>query len=200
MSITSLVDKELRADTEFQEAALRHVGIDTTNLGPTARPVVQDGAASISLDTGKASDAINKLVGYIPTETTTLYVAASSVQAALNEIWPKLGQATFYWLFTVLTPLALLAVYAGKRASVGQAAFPPVAKWPWWRMIAATIAFLVWALAVPGHPAIGDSAVKKVVAAFGAILVSAILSLLEPIVKQLFDRLAGRFAEEQHIQ
>ena len=52
--------------------------------------------------------------------------------------------------------------------------------WPWWKLIASTIAFSVWALAVP--PLIqGDAG--KVVAGFGALLVSTLLGLIGNIVE-----------------
>ena len=48
-------------------------------------------------------------------------------------------------------------------------------------MIAATIAFLVWAIAIPNNPY--HDWVGSALAAFAALVVSTALSLVEPIVE-----------------
>jgi hypothetical protein len=74
-------------------------------------------------------------------------------------------------------------VYASKRSTNGLRPFPAIKELPWWKMAAATIAFIVWGLAVPGNPYIaGESG--AVVAGFGAVLISTVLSLLEPIFER----------------
>jgi hypothetical protein len=58
-------------------------------------------------------------------------------------------------------------------------------------MIASTLAFMVWALAVPSSPYLtGESG--KVIAAFGAILISTFLTLLEPVFEPWPVRARGK--------
>lgn len=116
------------------------------------------------------------LTRYIPTETITLYVGA---MAARDDIAHAFGLgssavSTIYWVFAALTPIILALLLLG-RARLGE---PRTAKLHWWPLTAATIAFMVWALSVPGHP-VADA--WKMLPAFGALLVSTFLSLLEPI-------------------
>ncbi len=140
------------------------------------------GAAVVALDENKVNTALDSLTKYIPTETVTLYVAAVAATPAMVSLsgYEQIGQV-IYWLFFVLTPVLLVVVLMSKRASAGQ---PPVpSKWPWWKLVAASIAYLVWALAVPNNPYITSEA-AAIVAGFGAIVVSALLSLLEPIFER----------------
>jgi hypothetical protein len=59
--------------------------------------------------------------------------------------------------------------------------FPDSLKhWPWWKLVAGTIAFMVWALAVP--PLVTSDA-GKIVSAFAAILVSTFLTLVGAVVE-----------------
>jgi hypothetical protein len=171
MSLNSLTNDELRRERMMEPATA------------AARPV------EVAADTvpPRAAEEDNKVTSALEilTESITLYVAAVSAAPAIASITGgKVTGVILYWGFAVLTPLLLLLVLMSKRASDGQ---PPVPKrWPWWKLVAATIAFLVWALAVPNNPYVqGDAA--AVVAGFGAILISSVLSLLEPI----FDRPAS---------
>jgi hypothetical protein len=130
----------------------------------------------------RVTNALNLLIKYIPTESVTLYVAALAAAPALRARWPIIDGETLYWTFgVILTPALLLLVYASKRKSVGRS-FPSLYEWPWWKMLAATLAFLAWALAVPNNPYIRTAA-DGAIAAFLAVFVSTILSLVESIVE-----------------
>lgn len=127
----------------------------------------------------------NILIGltkYIPTETVTLYVAScgamEAVQAGTKDHWFNAQFA--YITCLVLTPVFQLLLYWVQANSVGKAVKD--AGICWWKMIAAMIAFGIWALAVPkgileGRP--GEMAL----AGLGALLVSTILSLVSPLVE-----------------
>jgi len=173
MSINSLTNDELRRERVSKSATAAASPVEVAADAAPPRAAKED---------NKVTSALEMLTKYIPTESITLYVAAVSAAPAIASITSGIVTGVIlYWGFAVLTPLLLLLVLMSKRASDGQ---PPVPKrWPWWKLVAATIAFLVWALAVPNNPYVqGDAA--AVVAGFGAILISSILSLLEPI----FDR------------
>lgn len=128
----------------------------------------------------KASSAFDALVRFIPTETVTLYVAALAAMPAFEATFSWIDRTSAYWTFAVLTPILVILIILGKRRTAGLPVLPSLWKWPWFKMFAATIAFLVWALAVPSSPYLTGEA-GKVVAAFGAVLVSTILTLLEPV-------------------
>ncbi len=60
-----------------------------------------------------------------------------------------------------------------------------VGNWPWWKLIASTIAFAVWALAVPNNPIIPlNSAAGGVLAGFAALFVSTILNFVAPFFEK----------------
>lgn len=161
MSISSLVDEEL----------------------------VRRGTVTVTFGTGqqksepKTSAAFEALARYIPTEVVTLYIAAASAMAALKEALPGVNENNTYWFFVIVTPVVFLVVYVGKRLANQQPALPPLGQWPWWKLVAATVAFAVWALAVPTTPYLTGAA-GGAVAAFFATFVSVLLSLLAPIFER----------------
>jgi hypothetical protein len=144
-----------------------------------AAAIPQAGAANAPppppLPESQIGSALDLLKKYIPTEVITLYIAAVSAFQVLEN---DQIAVSLYWVAALLTPVFLVLVLMGKRAAAGESPFPK--PWPVWRMVAATIAFLVWALAVPGNPYITTAALH-VLAGFGAIFISTILSLLDPI-------------------
>jgi len=159
MSINSLTEVEVRRPLRRRDASLN----DTGPTGGAAPPT---------------NNALSMLVKYIPTESVTLYVAAASAVPALKSL--SINEKSIYWFFALLTPVLFALILIGKRKMAG---VKPLADWPWWKTIAATVAFFVWALAVPGPPDIsGDT--SGAIAGVLALLISTFLSILEPI----FDR------------
>ncbi|MFA5122282.1 hypothetical protein [Zavarzinia sp.] len=121
-----------------------------------------------------ADSALDALTKYIPVETVTLYVAAVSAQPALQSMVSWATAGLLYVIFGVLTPVILWLVAARAQRAAGLTPTLPL-----WRMFAATVAYFVWGLSVPGLIE-GDAA--RVVAAFGAVLVSTLLSLVEGVL------------------
>jgi hypothetical protein len=197
MSLTSLVDEEvIRTDQLFLRERLGpRVGEYVQRIAPKysiSGNLIGDFhedllplAAEPPTERTKASNALDSLVRYLPTEVITLYVAASAAMSALTATFPVVTGAGLYWSFgLLLTPTLFLLVFAGKRRSSGLPAFPSsLRRWPWWKLGASTVAFLVWALAIPTTPYMSGDA-GKVVAAFAALLVSTFLTLLEPIFER----------------
>jgi hypothetical protein len=146
-------------------------------------PVIERAETEVVLQDNPVNNTVNALVKYIPTEVVTLYVATVSATPALQSSISFISPGLIYWLFAVMTPVLLILVYASKRASEGLTVLPPVKALPYWKMAAATVAFLVWALAVPGNPYIAGVG-GGVVAGFGAVFVSTVMSLLEPIFER----------------
>lgn len=128
-------------------------------------------------------DVLAGLTKYIPTESVTLYVAAVSSLTALKDT--GITAPMTFWFFICLTPLLMLLLFLRQLALAGKDWKISAAQWPWWRVIASTIAFAVWALAVPGNPLnFTDSAVSGVIAGFAALFVSTFLNILAPFFEK----------------
>jgi len=186
MSISSLADDEIlrtdRAQLNLDRIIAPKVNemLVDFNIDPgrvqQLRTALQPVAAESPIEKTKPSTALDALVKYIPTESVTLYVAATSAMSSLAAAFPSLTPDRLYWGFVVFTPILFLLIYIGKRRSQNLRFLPEsVGDWPWWKLFAATVAFLFWALAVP--PLVSTPA-GQVVAAFGALLVSTILTVL----------------------
>ena len=172
MSLNALSSNELvRRGLAPWARARRPGGLESAGEWD-ARPATED---------NRVTNALNALVGYIPTEVITLYVAALSAEGALHSTFGFIDASTILWFFVVLTPLLLLLIYVSKVAATGDK-LPGPGIWPWWKMFAATVAFFVWALAVPGNPYLRDMAAA--VAGVGAMLVSTLLNVMTPIFER----------------
>ncbi|MCA1633613.1 MAG: hypothetical protein LC802_07825 [Acidobacteria bacterium] len=167
MSINSLTEAEVRRSLAERAAA--------AGVAPPVGAAEPDGNA--------VSNALSMLVKYIPTESITLYVAALSAVTALKSLWEWITALHIYWFFGLFTPILFVLIFLGKRRAAGLPTIPPLGEWPWWKTFAATVGFLVWALAVPGNPYVNGDTGGAVVG-FLAIFISTVLSVLEP----LFDR------------
>lgn len=138
---------------------------------PTATPFDDDQLKS------DPPSGFEMLTRYIPTETITLYVGAMAAKAEVakvlglaDAVWP------IYWTFAVLTPILLLLLTLNRHRTSASAASISV---HWWPLFASLLAFLVWAMSVPGHPIAQE---LKALPAFAALFLSVLLSLLDPIL------------------
>ena len=145
-----------------------------------------DPALAVSTETAARTEkGAEQLTQFIPTEMITIFLAAVSAWQSLKPA----GEAHWFgahWLvavFAILTPLMLvLAGFATFQEEKRARALPADVRFilPRFEMIAATVAFSVWAFAVPGlYP--GNEEIQILVA-FGALIVSWILSQCRRIV------------------
>ncbi len=129
------------------------------------------------------SNALEVLTRYLPTEVVTLYVAAVSWTKYPNRTADADGflapDGTYYG-FLIATPVLLFLIYWSKRASAGQPL--SVSKALIWKMFAATVAFGIWALSVPHNPILEGNPSAAGIAGLLAMFVSALLTIIEPIV------------------
>jgi len=140
----------------------------------------------IRTESQKLDNALNVFTKYIPTEVITLYIAALTAYPALFAIRSSVNLAPIYWGFVIVTPVLVWLLFLSKAATIGEDVkqlFSSPKRWPWWQMSAATVAFLIWALAVPNNPYIKSEA-TAIVSGFGAIFISTILNVLEPICRR----------------
>jgi hypothetical protein len=179
MSINSLTNDEIRRRAISRGPGTTKDMEQAVLTGPAAARALTE----FGIQDNPITATLNALVKYIPTEIITLYVAAASATPSLAIVLPLMNGKTVYWGFAAITPIILMLLYASKRASDGLSPLPDARQWPWWKMTAATIAFLVWALAVPGNPYVHSDS-GAIVAGLGAVIVSSLLSLLEPIFER----------------
>jgi hypothetical protein len=191
MSISELANDEIlrtnRHNLNLKAVIDHHLDPVVARLGLNAgaaaelSAAVQPIAAASPVQKTSSATALDGLVKYIPTESITLYLAATAAFSSLKKPAPTLGPMYLYWGFVVLTPILFLLIYLGKRRSQNLPLLPDtIGGWPWWKLIASTIAFMVWALAVP--PLV-DGDLGKITVAFGALLVSTLLSLIGSVVE-----------------
>src|SRR5215813_2558740 len=162
MSLASMADDELlRKDrarlhlSDIVEPQLQQLNLPATvNVGQV-RTAMTSLAAANPVAESRASSALDGLVRYIPTESVTLYVAATSAIDNLRAAFAFITPSGLYVSFVVLTPIFFLLIYVGKRRSQGLSFMPGLTSWPWWKLFSSTVAFAVWALAVP--PLVGDA-------------------------------------------
>lgn len=156
--------------------------------------------------------SLQRLVDFIPVESITLFwlgipfakglakLATESAVAKREATGAIAGGAgadltqsaawnwelTAYLVVMALTPLFLMLVYlkrkTGLKVTGAKNPCPPCREWPWWRALAAMIAFAAWGLAVPGSTIIRESDVSTMGMWVLAFVVSTFLSLLDPIV------------------
>ncbi len=177
MSINHSTNDVLKQSTDFRAAVQTSTGATPDNMRAASERAIQDNSATSTL---------SKLVKYIPTESVTLYVAAVAAGPALHSIWAWMTPEAIYWFFGGLTPILWLLILMTKRQANKLPRLPSLSLWLVWNLIASSIAFLVWALAVPNGPYLqGENA--GVIAGFLAVFISSLLSIADPLVGRPTD-------------
>jgi hypothetical protein len=191
VSLAALADEEiLRTDRAKIVAAavinpllpkvMAELQLDAS-VAPRVLDAVKPIAVADPIPKTPGSNALDSLVRYIPTESVSLYVAAAAAISSISATFPWITPYSLYLIFIVLTPILFVLIYIGKRRSQSLPSLPADLKeWPWWKLFASTFAFAVWALAIPPLVATDPG---KIVAAFGALLVSTLLSLVGAVVE-----------------
>ena len=149
-------------------------------------------AGEVAAATGDASatqstftSALTALMAYIPTEILTAYVAVlAGLQVADQQTQAPPGAWASFWVFLVLTPTMVWAIYAGKCRVAGKVLPTSPGKWPMWEMSAATVAFVVWAFALPNTGFADLGWYKPGLATAAVLLVTLVLAAVAPIVQQ----------------
>lgn len=126
------------------------------------------------------------LTAFIPIDVITLFVAALgflSAAAGSNDqssfartiagisVW----HAYFFFAFIVTPALAFLVHWVKRKEALKQGV-APVQAFAWWPMVAAMVAFLAWAPALPGMV---SSDIGKIGVSFLALFISTILNTLD---------------------
>ncbi len=161
MSLSSLT-------REYQTAHVRSL---------TSGPVKALGAPQPPEDNSR----LDALASYIPTETITLYVATLSAKDSFKALVGGFNPLVVYWIFLALNLLLAVVLALRQRVLQPPPAGTPQPSLPYWRIVASTIAFAVWALWVPGNEVLkGDPKTIGAAVALGALFVSTLLNLVAP--------------------
>ncbi len=127
------------------------------------------------------TDALGAIVAYFPTEINVTYTA---VIAALSGTLStsRAGQWVAFWCFLAATPIVTWLVYAARvRQSGAELPLDP-RRWPVLEMSISTVAFVVWAGALPESPLQQVKNYSPAVAGVMVLVVTAALGLAAPVL------------------
>jgi hypothetical protein len=147
MSVYAIAKREVNAldsSTQAQpEAAATRDAVATDVL---ARSVPGPMVSPAPVGTSGIGMALGAIGTYIPTEVMATYLA---VLAAIPAGRGHSFQWLMFWAFLGATPIVVWLGVAVARQSQG-IVVKPAKQWPWWSMIAATVAFGAFVLVLPG--------------------------------------------------
>jgi hypothetical protein len=179
MSINGLTNDELRLKARSRN-----------RVTDNKEEKTERGATEAEVQENTVTTALGVLVKYIPTEVLAIYIPTVAAIASIGTFLTFIDASFIYWFFGVLTFFMVLLVSMAKLAADPNYTGPlpwSLSKWPWWKMIAATIAFLTWALALPDNPYITTDG-GRAFAGIWAIFVSVVLSILGIIIERKSKR------------
>jgi hypothetical protein len=150
-------------------------------------------AGGVGMPTNQVTSTLSAITTYVPTEILTLYVAARSAltqtdkdaTGAIQNI-SAAGLNPSEWVTFAaagaLTPVVVWLVYAAKLRAASKPLPLRPQTWPVWEMFAATIAFVVWAFAMPNSPfSYYKDWYSPAIAGLAVLVISTILGLVAPI-------------------
>jgi membrane protein implicated in regulation of membrane protease activity len=154
---------------------------DTMTRTPTGPADVNAAAHGSASSSDAITTAMGAIISYFPSEINILYTAVvAAIATTATGTTTHSGQWVAFWVILALTPVAVLLLYAARVNSTppeqqstpaaarylqANAVVDPLAKpptlgnpllkwrqWPLTEMIVATVAFFLWALALPATP------------------------------------------------
>ena len=133
----------------------------------------QDAASSVH-------QTLGLIVAYIPSEILVTYVAVVAAIQSARAVG-QTGEWIAFWFFLVLTPTVCWVLYATKLRHGGNSLPLRPKVWPHWPMVAATIAYAVWAYTLPATPFASFSWYQPAVGTVALLLVTMLLGLVAPM-------------------
>jgi hypothetical protein len=150
--------------------------LDSTASGIAARAAGGGIAVQAAAGPQPATTAINSLeqvTRYIPTEVVTFYVALIGAMHQAHA--SRCAQWIAFGITLALIPVGIWCILAAKLRAKGNPLPLSPKRWPWWKIIAALVAFTVWAYALPAGPFAGYSCYN---AAYGSVALLGTTALL----------------------
>jgi hypothetical protein len=147
MSVYAMAKREVDAVDPSKEpqaqAPAGGAAVGTAVLTPSAPgPLV----APVPAATTGLGMALSSIGTYIPTEVMATYLA---VLAAIPVGRGHSFHWVMFWIFLIATPIVVWLGVAVARQTQG-IVVKPAQQWPWWSMIAATVAFAAFVVVLPG--------------------------------------------------
>jgi hypothetical protein len=182
-------------------AFARRKDTEPVDSGPATLPEVAARVGEAPATASSASSTLSAIATYIPTEIVTLYVSVlavigvsvptsslpASTTSATADAATRAIQALVatplpaFAFFVVLTPIVVWALYATKVITAGKPLPRSVSAWPKWEMFASTLAFIVWAAALPSSPLEQFGWFNAGLAGISVLVVSSLLGIFSPI-------------------
>ena len=168
---------EIAKASATQPTAISNANVSAQPVGNAAVQPALEAQGSNAVNT-----ALNVLFGYIPTEVLTLYVAVLAAIEKPDKVTQ--GQWITFYIFLAATPIIVWLVY-GAKVKAEQKPLPLAFQaWPVWEMVAATLAFGVWAFALPKTPFTAYAWYSAALAGIAVLVASTILGLLAPFFQR----------------
>lgn len=182
MSLVSLANahvRKFRARAASIEDASTPAPQEDEPHDAAAKRQAREAALATPPKNAAVSTALETLAKYIPAEIVTLYITAVSFRTQLHDF--GISSKAIFFFFMLLTPALLLLAFLGDaKKTVGQ--LPPPKIWPYWKMIASTIAYGAWACAIPGNPWVASThaGVSSVLALLASVILGLVGRVVEP--------------------
>jgi hypothetical protein len=168
-------------------AFARRKDTEPVDAGPSDLPQVAAQVGQPQAAASMGSSTLSAIATYIPTEIVTLYVSvlavigATAPTATTERTVAVSTPFAAFALFVILTPFVVWALYATKVITANKPLPRSVSAWPKWEMIAATIAFTVWAAALPSSPLDQFTWFNAGLAGIAVLVVSSLLGIVSPL-------------------
>lgn len=183
MSINAMANLAMSRRPDFEPAGRPpHGSLEVAAASGFLPPhPVPSGTLAPIIPAGPEIGALQTLTTYIPTEIVTLYVAAVATLGGSKSAHPWLP----FYCFLVGTPALVWIAFATKVKAAGKTLPWKWGKLPIWEMSAATIAFTVWAFALPQSPFATFAAwYSQSLAGFLILVVSFGLGAIAPLAQR----------------
>jgi hypothetical protein len=179
VSISSMMDAAYQRRSGVQTATV------PADRGPETLAEIGQSTGESQATQSPLTSALESIMAYIPSEVVTTYVAVVAVLYPATDGAPAVASAVTGWVpfgvFLVLTPIVSWLIYAAKVANASEPLPIPVAKWPKWEMTVATVAFAIWAAALPNSPFNEFTWYSAGVAGIILLISSMMIGLMAPI-------------------
>lgn len=155
---------------------------------PKSLKEISKAASGASAPANQVTSALNVIVAYIPTEILTLYVAVlaalGNAKGLTTDVRPTTGTVITFWSFFLATPVTVWILYAVKLKTDNKSLPLTPVKWPIWEMVAGTVGYAAWAMALPNNPFINAAWYSSGLAGVIVLVSSTFLGLIAPLFQQ----------------
>lgn len=191
MGINSMANAALARRPDYPPTGSTPKNIKERVSTAAKDPKPEDNQAS---EESAVSTALKTVTTYIPTEILTLYVALTATLAPLipeseirntNFAPDYTSRWVIFGIFLLITPAAVWIAFVGKLTADRRMWPRTWSQLPKWEMIAASIAFIAWAAALPDSPFGSINYFNDAIAGAIVLITSTALAWLAGLFPQL---------------